>query len=234
MTCVTHTGERDGEPRNRLCEMTTKRVPKQALARVGDPYVTDKGERLRPLVGNGKDTKQYELPPVDPKSFRVRRKRTLKDMPAPISVMHGIAAVFMYTVLGIGDREISLCLKCDAEDVKALRNHPGYTELFEGVSKAFIDANSDLIHARIAAYGHAALNSIADIAVNGQKEADKLKASQDIMNRGGHISEQMMKQNAGMSALRILVVDGTKALGVEVNGDQLRGTHGYDHEAGTT
>lgn len=190
------------------------------LARVGDPYVSATGKIYKPVDSNQSREKNpiVELPPIDPKTFRVRRKRTLKDLPAPINVMHGVAAVFMYTILGLGDREIANALKCGAEDIKGLRDHPAYTELFESVSKTFIDFNSDLIHARIAAMGHAALTSVADIAVNGQKEADKLRASQDLLNRGGHVAEHMKQMQGGMTALRILVVDGTKSLGIELNG----------------
>jgi hypothetical protein len=193
-----------------------KKVTKNQLARVGDPYVTADGRVIRP-VGAKKEIDPSPISAVKPKEFKVKRKRTLKDLPAAQNVMHGIAAVFMYTVWGIGDREISTALKCDVPDVISLRNHPAYTELFEAVSSAFVDANSDLISARIAAMSHDALTSVADIAVNGQKEADKLRASQDILNRGGHISEEMQNRG-GMSALRILVVDGTKSVGVELDG----------------
>jgi hypothetical protein len=196
------------------------------LAKVGDPYITPKGDRIFPTDATGKVIEQA-IPPLEPKSFKVRKRRTLRDLPAPIPVMHGVAAVFMYTILGIGDREVAGCLKCSVEDVKGLREHPAYNELFEAVSRAFIDSNSDLIHARIAAMGHAALTSVAQIAINGQKEGDKLKASQDLLNRGGHVAEHMKQANSGMTALRILVVDGSKSLGVEVNGRDVGGIDGY-------
>lgn len=198
-----------------------KPVPKKALARVGDPYVTADGKQIRPLnAKNGKEIDTTPIGTIDPRHFKVKRKRTLKDLPAPSNIMHGIAAVFMYTIWGIGDREIAVTLKCDVADIKSLRDHPAYSELFEAVSSAFVDANSDLISARIAAMSHDALSSINDIAVNGQKEADKLRASQDIMNRGGHISEAMQGRN-GMSALRILIVENAKAVGIELNPDDL-------------
>jgi len=42
------------------------------------------------------------------------------------------------------------------------------------------------------------------------------------LDRGGHMSKEMAGRN-GMSSLRILVVDGTKSLGVELNAEQLGG-----------
>ena len=137
------------------------------LAKWGDPYVKPDGTIVPPDRLDGGFDKS--LPKVDPKEFKPHRKRTVKDLPAPVATLNGVACVFMYTTLGLGDREIADTLKITVKQLKELRGHPAYAECFEAVTAEFININSDMINARIAAYSHDALTEIASIALKGRR-----------------------------------------------------------------
>ena len=173
------------------------------LARWGDPYVKPDGTIVPPdRINGGVDT---ALPKVDVASFKPSRKRTLKDLPAPVGTLNGIACIFMYTTLGLGDREIADTLKINMKQLKELRAHPAYSECFEAVTNEFINVNSDMINARIAAYSHDALTEIASIALGGKEERNRLRGSTYLMNAGGYGD----KKNAAPTArndLRIVII----------------------------
>jgi hypothetical protein len=147
------------------------RLLNKPLAKAGDPYVRPDGTIVPPdRINGGVD---MSLPRVDAKQFKPHRKRTVKDLPAPVPTLNGIACVFMYTTLGLGDREIADTLKITTKQLKEIRDHPAYGECFEAVTSEFININSDMINARIAAYSHEALSEIASIALNGKEERNQ-------------------------------------------------------------
>src|SRR3954447_568709 len=104
------------------------------LARPGDPYVTFRGQVVQPE--NDYEEKE-SVGILTPTSFKAAKKRTLKELPAPVNVINGVAAVFMYTALGIGDREICKALKITMEDLQQIKKHSAYSECFEIVSQEF-------------------------------------------------------------------------------------------------
>lgn len=184
------------------------------LARVGDPYVTLAGNIIQP-ERIPVDVEE-DQPQLTEKSFKPSQRRALKELPAAVNILNAVACVFLYTVLGIGDREIAAALKTTLADVKQIREHPAYTECFNSIVSEFISANSDLIHSRIAAYSHDALSRIADIALNGKQEGNVLRASTDIMDRGGFTKKDLGKSGSGMDELRIIVTKGDADVQVDV------------------
>lgn len=173
------------------------------LARWGDPFVKADGTIVPPdRINGGVD---MTLPKMEYKDYKPSKKRTLKDLPAPVPTLNGIACVFMYTTLGLGDREIADTLRITAKQLKELRDHPAYAECFEAVTNEFININSDMINARIAAYSHDALTEIASIALAGKEERNRLRGSTYLMNAGGYGD----KKNAAVAArndLRIVII----------------------------
>lgn len=194
-----------------------------ALARVGDPLVSETGQKIDPEgYVNGKP-----LPPEKPSlvldavAFRPLKKRNLKDLPAEIGTINGVAAVFMYTMLGIGDREIADALGIDVRRVEEVRNHSAYRECFDIVVAEFINKNSDMLAARIAAYSHSALDVVGNIALNGKKEENQLRASIDMLDRAGVRPKDMESRGqSNKSELRIIVVDAAKDVRVDVELNQ--------------
>jgi hypothetical protein len=180
------------------------RLLPRPLARWGDPYVRPDGTIVPPdRINGGVDS---TLPKVDFKEFKPHRKRTIKDLPAPATTLNGIACVFMYTTLGLGDREIADTLKITVKQLKELRSHPAYAECFEAVTSEFININSDMINARIAAYSHDALTQIASIALNGKEERNKLRGSMYLMNAGGYGDKSNVAASVAKNDLRIVII----------------------------
>lgn len=194
-----------------------------SLARVGDPLITEKGERVDPDgYANGRPIRQ-EPPPlvIDAATFRPMKRRTMKELPATIGMMNGIGAIFMYTLMGVGDREIADALKVTVVEVEAIRHSPAYKECFDGIVGEFINKDSDLLAARIAAYSHDALDVVGTIAMNGKKEETRLKASVDLLDRAGVKAkevEQRKHVNSG-NELRIVIVQPDKEATVHMDLD---------------
>lgn len=199
------------------------------LARPGDPYITPGGVEVQPE----KTAFDKEQPKLTAKNFKPQQRRTVNDLPAPPNVMNGVGAVFAYTVLGVGDREICDVLKITTAQLKSLRNHTAYAEFFDIVSSEFINANSELITARIAAYSHAALTTVADVAFNDPKAKSetRLKAADSLLDRGGFAAkENILRGKTGVNDLRIVLIKDDAQVSVDIhnsdggyNGEQAQG-----------
>lgn len=187
----------------------------KGLAHDGDPYVTASGKVIQPERLN---KKEHEAKTVRSKSFKSTTKRTIKELPALPGVLRGIACVFICSVLGLSDREIAEVLGISTTDVRTVRSHTGYTEVFDIVSSEFVNANSKLLSARIASYAEDALTNVHEIAMTGTKEDTKLRANIDLLDRGG-VRPKDVEQRRGQEGneLRITITKGDSAR-VEVNG----------------
>jgi hypothetical protein len=180
------------------------RLLSKPLAKCGDPFVNPDGTIVPPdRINGGVD---MSMPKPKAEEFKPHKKRTLKDLPAPVPTLNGVACVFMYTTLGLGDREIADTLKITVKQLKELRAHPAYAECFEAVTAEFINLNSDMINARIAAYSHDALTQIASIALNGKEERNKLRGSMYLMNAGGYGDKTNVAASGAKNDLRIVII----------------------------
>jgi hypothetical protein len=193
------------------------RLLAKALAKWGDPYVRPDGTIIPPdRINGGLDT---DLPKPNVKEYRPTRRRTIKDLPAPVGTLNGIACVFMYTTLGLGEREIADTLKITVKQLKDLKSHPAYTECFEAVTSEFININSELINARIAAYSHDALTEIACIALKGKDERNRLRGSTYLMGAGGYGDKKNNGVAVAKNDLRIVIIGkGDQEITVETGG----------------
>jgi hypothetical protein len=207
--------------------MALKRMRKKggsgntSLARVGDPLITGTGEKVDPEGwANGRPIRQEPVPLVlDAATFRPMKRRTMRDIPATVPMMNGIGAIFMYTLLGVGDREIADALKVTVVDLEAIRHSPAYKECFDSVVSEFINKDSNLLAARIAAYSHSALDVTAGIMMNGKKEETRLKASTDLLDRAGVKAKDVEAKNSANKAseLRIVIVQPDKEAGLNID-----------------
>lgn len=200
-----------------------------ALARVGDPLVTADGKKINPDgYANGKKL-PTEAPALvlDAANFRPLKKRSLKEMPGEVGMINAIAAVFMYTMLGVGDREMGDALSLSSTQIDEVRKHPAYKECFDMVVSEFINKNSDLLAARIAAYSHSALDVVGELSTSGKKEETRLKASTDLLDRAGVRAKDIAdKGSTNKSELRIIVVDNSKDKNINLSLD----TEGLDDD----
>lgn len=203
---------------------SSRRAVATKLARVGDPYVMPDGSRIHP-EGLYVDV-EADQPKLSTRTFKPTQRRAIKELPADTGVLNAVACVFMYTVLGIGEREIAAAIKTTTDDVKKIKAHPAYGECFDGVVEEFINANSDLIQSRLAAYAHPVLSRVADIALNGKQETNALRASTDLLDRGGFAKRDVSKGPSGMDDLRIIVTKGDATVQVDVSGSNQGGYNG--------
>jgi hypothetical protein len=188
------------------------------LARVGDPFVASDGTLVMPEYPEDYFPRVKSDTKIDPVTYRSKRRRNVNELPATPNVMNVVGAVMLYTLYGVGDREIAQALKCSVMDIDEIRGHSAYTEFFELLSAEVISAESDSLTHRLAAYAHGALDTIAHVSRNGKAESNRLRASIDIMDRGGFAPKQVAERQISLkNVLRIQVLDdGTKMKNLDI------------------
>lgn len=191
--------------------------PERVLARPGDPYMTSAG-RIIHESDVGKPNSDGAVPVVTAKDFKATKHRMVKDMPAPVGFMNGVACVFLYTIFGISDREICDSLKIDRQQLAEIRTHSAYAESFDVALSEFINANSDLMTARLAGYSHNALSSVAYLAFNSEDEKLRFRASDKLLDRAGiGVQPNGAKGGAGgKNDFRIVYVNGDAKVDVSI------------------
>jgi len=206
------------------------RKRKIQLARPGDPLVTKHGLLIQPDLPRSAKTFDNLPAPVgdppksnlsiNPTAFRSTKRRNIRDLPAPTNIINGCAAVFMYTILGVGDREIANTLGITTMQLDELREHSAYVECFQTIIDELISSNSDAIQARIASYATKAVDNIFNIAENTDEDSLKLRASQDIADRAGVGAKQLAERRiTTQSTLRIMIIDEEKSVSVNLDLD---------------
>jgi hypothetical protein len=181
------------------------RLLAKPLAKWGDPYISLDGTVTSPDAINGGIDES--VPKINLAEYKPSKKRTIRDLPAPVPTLKGIACVFMFTTLGLGDREIADALGISVEQMKGLKGSPAYAECFEAVTSEFISVNSELINARIAAYSHDALSEIANVALRGKEERNRLRGSMYLMGAGGYGDKSKLAAGtAAKNDLRIVII----------------------------
>ena len=175
------------------------------LAKAGDPLVLADGREIAPEPLPGEEPVEHSTG-IDARKFKPQRKRTVKDLPTNTTMMNAVACVFMYSMMGVGDREIAVALGIKPSELTAVRKHPAYKDCFEAVLDEFISVNSNLLQARIAAYGKDAVDNIMEIARSGKKEESKLRANIDIADRAGIGGK--LAQKAAFNDLHITIIKG--------------------------
>lgn len=189
-------------------------TPQPKLARPGDPYVAIDGTVI-PYRYNGKAVSVETTKPSFSR-YRPQAKRTAKELPAPMNIMNGVACLIMYTLLGLGEREIADGMKCSVNDVKSIRKSKAYEETFEVITGEFVNVNSELVSARIAGYANDALDTVVDVMQQGRQESNRLKAGMGLLEMGGHSKKQDARLAGNVNELRIIVSEGEKQVNVQV------------------
>ena len=198
-----------------------------ALARVGDPWVAHDGTIVMPEYPEDYFPRVKADTKIDPVAFRGKRRRNVTELPAPPNVLNVVGAIMLYTMYGVGDREIATALKCSVMDVEEIRAHAAYAEYLELMGGEIISAESDSLTHRLAAYAHGALDTIAHVSRHGKAEGNRLRASIDIMDRGGFAPKAVAEKQISLkNVLRIQVMDdGTsmKNLDIELTTESVNG-----------
>jgi hypothetical protein len=190
---------------------------------VGDPFVAPDGSLIAPSYPEDYFPRIKEETKIQPSAFRAKRRRNANELPGQTNIMNAVGAVMMYTFFGVGDREIANALKCSVADVEEIRNHTAYAEYLELIGSEIISAESENVTHRIAAYAHGALDTIAHVSRNGKVESNRLRASIDIMDRGGFNPKMVAEKQVSLkNVLRIQVLDEYgqgKSMNIEINSE---------------
>jgi hypothetical protein len=184
--------------------------PSKELAKAGDPLVTPNGEVLEPEGEEDWGADGLDLPapmtPIAFKHYRPITRKVISDLRAPAQAINVSLVVLGYTLLGISDSEICEATGLDAQSVMRVREARTYSDAFELIMQELINANSEYIECRLAAYSGLALNNIAHIARKTKNTGYRLAASKDLLDRAGHRpQDQASRQNSGMNELHIVI-----------------------------
>ena len=199
---------RNYKPRTKRETALPKPSVKPVLARVGDPWVAPDGTKVAPILPADFVPRAKEDTKINPVSFRGKRRRNINELPAAANMMNAIGALMMYSFFGVGDREVANALKCSVVELEEIRKSAAYAEYLDLIGSEIITADSDNIAHRIAAYSHGALDTIANVSAHGKTETNRLRASMDLMDRGGFAPKAVAdKQVALKNVLRIQVLD---------------------------
>jgi hypothetical protein len=221
------------KPRVKRAKAEPTPAPVPILARVGDPFVAPDGSLIAPSYPEDYFPRLKEETKVNPLTFRGKRRRNANELPGQTNIMNAVGAVMMYTFFGVGDREIAHALKCSVTDIEEIRGHTAYSEYLELIGSEIISAESENVTHRIAAYAHGALDTIAHVSRNGKVESNRLRASIDIMDRGGFNPKMVAEKQVSLkNVLRIQVLDEYgqgKSMNIEIN-QELGGENGDSTE----
>jgi len=208
-------------------------APGPALARPGDPLVLPNGTILeeekpyRERSSNSKSDRSDIIIPAH--SYRANQRRNLKDFPANEQMFKALSVVFAMTLYGISNVEICDSLNISLDQLTELRSHHGYAELFNNVLAEFINANSDMLQSRIAAYSHAAVGRVGSLINGAEREETQLAASKDMLDRAGLRPQDLAaSQQASQNELQIRITRKTDdvIVDVKING----ATNGQNEE----
>jgi hypothetical protein len=196
------------KPRVKRAQAESTPAPVPVLARVGDPFIAPDGSLIPPQYPEDYFPRIKEETRIQASEFRGKRRRNLNELPAATNVMNAIGAVMMYSFFGVGDREIAQALKCTVPEIDEVRSNSAYGEFLELIGQEIITAESDNVTHRIAAYAHGALDTVAHVSRNGKAETNKLRASIDLLDRGGFAPKAVADRQVSLkNVLRIQVLD---------------------------
>ena len=206
------------KPREKRAQAKPTATPLPVLARVGDPFIAPDGSLISPLYPEDYFPRVKEDTKIDPVKYRGKKRRNLNELPAAPNIMTACGAIMLYTMFGVGDREIAQALKCTVIDIEEMRAHPAYGEYLDLIGAEIISAESDNLTHRLAAYAHGALDTVAHVSRNGKMENNRLRASIDILDRGGFAPKAVAEKQISLkNVLRIQVMDdGNKSRDMDI------------------
>lgn len=115
----------------------------------------------------------------------IKANRRIADLPALPDRMNGLSAILVYTMFGLADTEIAVATGLTIEQIKTIRSHDAYHKLQEDVTANIIAADQDRIRSVINQHTDTAINRVVSL-MESEDDKTALKASQDILDRGGH------------------------------------------------
>jgi hypothetical protein len=197
--------------------------PQPKLVQPGDPLVLGEDQ----VIEEDRDEEELEqkvvairervhnATNVSPSEFRASRHRSIHDLPAEGSMMRAIAVVLVLTVFGLGDQEMASFLGISVGDVKRVREHQGYAELFNRLVDEIVNVNSTVLRGRIASYGNATLDELISLALGSKKENIRMTGVRDVLDRIGVGAKEEQGQSNTANELRIVIESARDSVKIE-------------------
>lgn len=157
----------------------------------------------------------------------VRIKRSLADMPVPAKELNVISVICLYTLIGLSERDIAEALNITADRVARVKMLDAYSTVYEYVTKAIIDEDSEDVAHLFAAHARKAAQSVLQLATDEDTNAAvRLGAAKDILDRAGHRPiDRIQVQGQLDQTLRIMYVEEEKS-GAVIDGEAVQISEG--------
>lgn len=133
-----------------------------------------------------------------------KMKRNLGDLPDVPANMNGIACVLTYTSIGLSNADIATALSTEEDNIARLKESDLYKQLETMFDERIFDDEMRTARHLLSKHAANAANKVISL-VNAPSGDLALAASRDVLRMSG---VDKSAQPQGMSALRILMVDG--------------------------
>lgn len=134
-------------------------------------------------------------------------RRKLVDLPALPKQMNAYAAILVYSASGLSHAEIAVATGFSAEQVKALQEHPAYTQLEKYIFDAVREQSKADVVAILSEKEVRAAERVGEL-VDSADEKVALAAANSVLDRRGHNAKQQIDiRTEMMNTFRIEYVD---------------------------
>lgn len=122
----------------------------------------------------------------------------LEDLPSSPKVMNATCAIIAYKLLGLPNRDICDALGCTINQLEDILNGEVYSNTYSKVIESFTNGQKQNAKDILANGVISAATELVQIAKRSKNEANRLKASESILNRTGITEEGGNAMNGGL------------------------------------
>lgn len=136
------------------------------------------------------------------------RPMRLEDLPSTPKIMNATCAIVSYKLLGLPNRDICDALGCRPDQLEDILNGEVYKTTYDKVIDSFLNGQKQNAKDILANGVITAAHELVKIAKNSKNEANRLKASESILNRNGVSDEATNGMSGGLT---IKIIKDTKS-----------------------
>lgn len=156
-----------------------------ALADPNEPLVLANGTKID-ASGRVVKPQMTEIPANSAaREIVIRANRRIADLPSLPAQMNGVSVILTYTLFGLADTEIAIATRLTIEQIQQIRQHDSYIKMMTSIRENVIKDDEDRVRSIINQHTEAAAGKVVDLMAS-EDDKTALKASQDILDRGGH------------------------------------------------
>lgn len=140
-------------------------------------------------------------PAFEPSASEIK----LEDLPTTPSQMNVINAVLGYTLIGLPTRDIELALGCSSSQLEAIMSSEAYDRTRKMILEAFVRGQTNTAREILSTGAIDAAQQVVSIAKKSKNEANRLRASENILKVTGVANDDansMMAQGLVIKIVR--------------------------------